>query len=403
MEYTPLPEFKDISWRYLAYATSAALLAASVYAFVREIELKQDVPAQIVSQSEIKIQGLEGLVSEIYVQPGSRVVRGAPLFRLDRDFSLSADGQQRDDFDSSLRNEQLQSAGAIYRQRRAELVARLDTAQQNLSGLERERAVLRQTQGQNREMVAEAERKLARLSEVEPYVVVDRIEQARAELSQLRITAMENQSREQRIVSEMASVRGGQAELRAQLALLEAEHDKGQREIRTRFERERQSAVISAAEAGVVSFSNLLPGKTLRASDVAMVIATNGSRALQAALSIPSRRRGFVRVGQTVRLKLDAFPYVRFGTHTATITAISNTTVAESSPSLGLKPDPEAVPGGGAEGDYVAWATLSGNTFAAEGRAHEILPGMRATASVVVEKRTIAEWLFAPIFRMLRG
>lgn len=403
MEYTPLPEFKDISWRYLAYAASAVLIAASVYAFVQEIELKQDVPAEIVSQSEIKIQGLEGLVSEIYAQPGSKVARGAPLFRLDRDFSLSADGQQRDAFDASLRDEQIQSADTIYQQRRAELAARLNAAVQNLQGLERERAVLRQTLDQNRQMVAEAERKVARLNEVESYVVADRIEQARSELSQLRIAAMDNQSREQRIASEMANARGGQTELRAQMALLEAEHDKGQREIRTRFERERQSAVISAAEAGVVSFSNLLPGKMLRAGDVAMVIATNGRSELQAALSIPSRRRGFVRVGQTVRLKLDAFPYVRFGTHAATITAISNTTVAASSPSLSLKPDPDAVASGSAEGDYIAWATLSGSTFAAEGRAHEILPGMRATASVVVEKRTIAEWLFAPIFRMLRG
>ena len=44
-----------------------------------------------------------------------------------------------------------------------------------------------------------------------------------------------------------------------------------------------------------------------------------------------------------------------------------------------------------------------GRTFDFDGRHFAILPGMRATASIVVERRTIAEWVFAPLFRMWRG
>ena len=51
----------------------------------------------------------------------------------------------------------------------------------------------------------------------------------------------------------------------------------------------------------------------------------------------------------------------------------------------------------------MAWATLRGKTFDYGRQRFEILPGMRATASIVVERRTIAEWVLAPFFRMLRG
>ena len=33
----------------------------------------------------------------------------------------------------------------------------------------------------------------------------------------------------------------------------------------------------------------------------------------------------------------------------------------------------------------------------------DILPGIGATASIVIERRTIAEWVLAPLFRMMRG
>jgi membrane fusion protein len=51
----------------------------------------------------------------------------------------------------------------------------------------------------------------------------------------------------------------------------------------------------------------------------------------------------------------------------------------------------------------MAWATLGGDTFNFERQRFDILPGMVATASIVIERRTIAEWVLAPLFRVLRG
>ncbi|WP_327796227.1 hypothetical protein [Paraburkholderia tropica] len=60
MESKPLPEFRDIRWRWIAYASSAFVVVALVLAFTHEVELKQDVRCEIVSPAEIKIQGETG-------------------------------------------------------------------------------------------------------------------------------------------------------------------------------------------------------------------------------------------------------------------------------------------------------------------------------------------------------
>jgi len=404
MDITDLPDFRDISWRRIAYVSSFLVVASIGFSFFYEIELKQDVPGEIISQSEIKIQGLAGLVTDIYVQPQARVQAGSPLFRIDRDFSLSSDGRQRRVFDENVRDEQLRAAENGFLQRRAEIGVRQATLEQNLANRHQEKVVLAQEIEQKRQMVAEAEKKLERLQSVEQYVVADRIEQAKADVRQMKIAATQSAAREQQLLTEAAGSRGMQDELRAQLKSLEAAHERELQDIRTRFEREKQNSVISAPKAGVISFSNVLPGRFLKDGEVAMVIATDNSGELMAALRIPSRRRGFIREGQVVRLKLDAFPYARFGSYEARISSISRTAVAPPG-SVATPPDPEVTRevGPGIDGDYIAWAVLPGNSFIAERRRYEILPGMRATASVVIERRTIAEWLLAPVFRMLRG
>ena len=148
-----------------------------------------------------------------------------------------------------------------------------------------------------------------------------------------------------------------QTGLGAQLNELDARHARELQDIRMRFEQSRRDATISAPKAGVVTYSGLVPGRTLAPDDVALVISTGEKGALRAALRIPSRRRGFVREGQIVRLKFDAFPYARFGSYPARIDSISRTTVRSPMSPAGAS-EPRSP-----EGDYMAWATLGGDTF----------------------------------------
>ncbi|HEY2608369.1 MAG TPA: HlyD family efflux transporter periplasmic adaptor subunit [Paraburkholderia sp.] len=397
MEPINLPQFRDVSWRWIAYSTSTLVAVAIVFALVHDVELKQDVRAEIVSPAEIKIQGLSGLVSDIYVSRASRVAQGEPLFRLDRDFSLASNGLQRKAFDEHDRDEQIRTSDAQYLQRKADLSAQLDAARLTAQSRRAEIAALDDQMAQNRALSDEAGRKLARLESVADYITADRIEQASADTHQAKVALAQSAARRQQVAADLGAATSTQTGLGAQLNELDARHARELQDIRMRFEQTRQDATISAPKAGVVTYSGLVPGRSLAPDDVVLVISTGEKGALRAALRIPSRRRGFVREGQIVRLKFDAFPYAKFGSYPARIDSISRTTVRSAmSPASASEPS-------SSEGDYMAWATLSGDTFNFERQRFDILPGMVATASIVIERRTIAEWVLAPLFRVLRG
>lgn len=397
MEPINLPQFKDISSRWIAYAASAIVTAAIIFSFVHEVELKQDVRAEIVSPSDVKVQGLSGLVADVYVHSTDRVAPGTPLFRLERDLTLTSDGRRRSLFDEVMRDEQIHAVQAQYSERRAALMAQLDNARLTEQSRSAELGAIDEQIAQNRELVNESARKLVRLESVSDYVTTDRIEQAQADTHQARIMVAQGAARRQQSLVERATAKAAQMELGAQLSELDARQVRDVQDIRIRFEENRQNATISAPEAGVITYSDLVPGRTLTPTDVALVIATGKGGPLRAALRIPSRRRGFVREGQIVRLKLDAFPYTRFGSYEARIDSISRTTVRSTMSSAGAS-EPRA-----SDGDYMAWATLDGDQFEFGRQRFDILPGMTGTASIIIERRTIAEWVLAPFFRILRG
>ncbi|WP_248322521.1 HlyD family efflux transporter periplasmic adaptor subunit [Caballeronia sp. Sq4a] len=409
MQPTDIPEFKDVPWRWIAYATSIFTIVAVAFGFVHEIELKQDVTGEVVSASEVKVQGLTGLVSAIYARPSEHVDPGTPLFRLQRDFSLTTDGLRRQAFDEKMRDDQIRSIDEQYSERRVQLNAQRETARLSEASKRAELGSLDAQIAQNTQLVGEFEQRLARLNSVSEYVTADKLEQARADVHQGKVTVAQSIARRQQLAGELGASTSSQTDLEAQLRELDARHARDVQDVRARFERERQDSTVSAPKGGVVTFSSLVAGRMLATGDVAMVISTQESGPLRVALSIPSRRRGFVREGQIVRLKFDAFPYAKFGTYEARIDSISGTTVLPASPAAPPgtpgAPDPseETQTTKESDGDYLAWATLRGNTFDFDGQHFKILPGMRATASIVVERRTIAEWVLAPLFRMLRG
>lgn len=400
MEPLYLPEFRDIRWRWIAYGASAFTLAGIVFAFCHQVELKKDVHCEIVSPSEIKVQGESGLVSAIYVQPPAHVTAGQPLFRLQRDMTLASDGVRREEFNAQVRDEQRRAVDALYTQRRVDLNTQLATARANEASRRAELAEIGEQGEQNRQLTDESQKKLDRLESVSDYVVADRIEQARADLHQSRIALVQLAARRQQTLAAITDAQNTQTALAAQLKELDASHARDLQDANARYEQSRRDATIFAPKAGTVTFSRLVQGSTLQPSDIAMVLVTDVSQPLRAELRIPSRQRGFVRAGQTVRLKFDAFPYAKFGSYEARIDSISHTTVRAAQPDDtsadgGVPPPPGD--------DYVAWVTLRGHTFD-YGKDHfDILPGMQATASIVTERRTIAEWVLEPLFKIMRG
>lgn len=127
----------------------------------------------------------------------------------------------------------------------------------------------------------------------------------------------------------------------------------------------------------------LVPGQT-----VAVLIPRDDE--LVGELYVPSRAAGFIRAGQEVRLMYQAFPHQRFGTGTAFISHISTTVLA---------PNEVAIPGLVlAEPVFRVELHLSRGSISAYGGEVQLQPGMLMSADIIIDRRTLLEWLFDPLF-----
>jgi hemolysin D len=90
---------------------------------------------------------------------------------------------------------------------------------------------------------------------------------------------------------------------------------------------------------------------------------------------------GFVRVGQEAAVKLDAFPFTRYGTVPARVRSISRDAVQ----------DKELGP------VYIATIMLEHATIEADGRQFAFTPGLAATADIRTGTRRIISYLLSPL------
>ena len=114
---------------------------------------------------------------------------------------------------------------------------------------------------------------------------------------------------------------------------------------------------------------------------------------LIAELLLPTRSAGFVQLGNKTRLRFDAFPYQRFGFIESEITRIDQTLIS---------PNEIQLPISLREPVYRLRAKLNQQKMQAFGKEFDLKSGMLFEADIMLEKHSIIEWLFEPIYS-LRG
>lgn len=158
--------------------------------------------------------------------------------------------------------------------------------------------------------------------------------------------------------------------------------------------RNSYSYTITASHAGTVTGIQVVEGETLSQSKAQskplLHILPQGSE-LVAELLLPTRSAGFVEKGQISRLRFDAFPYQRFGFIESKITRVDRALIA---------PNEVHLPIALQEPVYRLRATLNSQQMQAYGQSFELKSGMLFEADIMLEKRTLIEWLLEPIYSL---
>ncbi len=144
---------------------------------------------------------------------------------------------------------------------------------------------------------------------------------------------------------------------------------------------------VTAPVAGRVRGVTYLEGDQVRRERPLFSILEEDA-GVRAVLLVPSRAIGFVREGQRVKLRYDAFPYQKFGSHDGEITEVSRTSFSAGELSV---PFPVAAP------VYRVYVRPHESEILAAGERWALLPGMVLQAEIQLESRSLWQWLTAPL------
>lgn len=185
--------------------------------------------------------------------------------------------------------------------------------------------------------------------------------------------------------------------LRHQIQMAEIERNVSSLEQEIAEAEARRQFVLTAPQDGVVTAIQAEVGSTVSASVPMLSIVPKGAK-LEAQLFGPSSAIGFVRPGQRVLLRYQAFPYQKFGQYEGTVSSVSRsaTSPAELSQQLaGLT----SLYGANAP-VYRITVAIGSQAVRAYGEAMPLHPGMQLEADILMERRRLIEWVLDPLFTL---
>ncbi len=110
---------------------------------------------------------------------------------------------------------------------------------------------------------------------------------------------------------------------------------------------------------------------------------------MEASLLVPPSAIGFLEPNQQVNLMIDAFPYQKFGMQSGRIQNISKAS---------FLPGELQSPFDYKTSVYKVTVRLEKQTIEIYGKTTPFLPGMTLSGDLIVDRRTLFEWVFEPLF-----
>ena len=156
----------------------------------------------------------------------------------------------------------------------------------------------------------------------------------------------------------------------------------------------KRSLLVTAPEGGTVTAGVAEVGQTVEPGKPLISVVPVGAR-MQAHLYAPSRAVGFVKPGDAVLLRYQAYPYQKFGHARGRVLQVARTAL----PSQELAGVAGSQPGGG-EPVYRITVELAQQSIYAYGKPQPLQAGMLLEADVLQETRRLYEWVLEPLYSL---
>ena len=151
----------------------------------------------------------------------------------------------------------------------------------------------------------------------------------------------------------------------------------------------KRRLLITAPVAGLATAITAEPGQTVDAGTPLMALVPAGS-GLQAELYAPSRAIGFIRPGQAVHLRYQAYPFQKFGHAEGVVASVTKTALGTGAWTEASTHEPV----------YRVTVALRRQTIQAYGQEQALQAGMAVDADILLDRRRLYEWVLQPIYSM---
>jgi membrane fusion protein len=332
----------------------------------------------------------QGTIKEIYVKEGQEIEKGQPLFAVETT-QIAANGQ---DVNTTMLDT-LESQRNLLTNQIAAEQERTKSEQERLTaligGLETEISQLQAQIELQNEQIRVSDNLVSSVTGLRTKGYISELEFRQRELA-----ALERKQKLNSLNQQLAARRNQLTETRyslQQLATVMAQKIQSLRsELSTTEQRiaeinGRRAYIIRAGAVGRVSTLQATVGQFADPRRLQLEIVPSDS-VLQAELFVPTRAIGFVRPGQNVKMKYEAFPYQKFGTYTGQIIKVSHTIVtsADASGPIALR-----------EPVYRVTASLERTDIDAYGEKIPLQTDMLLSADIILEHRSLVSWLLDPL------
>lgn len=157
----------------------------------------------------------------------------------------------------------------------------------------------------------------------------------------------------------------------------------------------RQHIAVQANSSGVIGTINAEVGQFVDLSKPLLTILPENTP-LIAQLYVPSRAIGFVKEGDQVLLRYQAYPYQKFGHAKAQVLSVAKTALASQDlQTIGIISPQEQLNN---EPVYLVRAKLDKQRVKAYGQDMPLQVGMTLEGDIMHEKRKLYEWALEPLF-----
>lgn len=415
--------------RRLAWALCALFTIAVVWSIFGRIDIVAVASGRIVVSDRTKtVQPLEAsVVKRVLVREGDRVAAGQVLVELDATNARADDASLREQLLAAVSEErraaslgeavranrspalppahpaaarlvgsadaatlvaQLEAEWADFSARTAKLAAEqsrrnaeISTVRQLIAKLDATVPIVQQREADFRTLTAQGfvsshagqDRKRERI-ELEHDLATQgaRLAEAKAALFETERTRIAFVAETQRLLAERRS----QAALRREQLV---------QELAKTEQRSRLSQLVAPVGGTVQQVAVHTDGGVVTPAQVLMIVVPRDAE-VTAEVAIDNKDIGFVNAGDAARIKLETFPFTRYGTVDAAVTRVTADAVTDDKKG--------AV--------FLASLRLGRSTINVEGKQVTLAPGMNVTAEIRTGERRVIEYLLSPVQKGLQ-